>query len=110
MLSFNHDDKVTCENCGTETTKINLAGHKKKCSVGTPYCAKCPNFSTRSLADLNFHIAKSIAYPSQRKFTSVNFVTKFLIVFFLRLDKQKMNNAQSVLEMRKVYWRSKLWM
>ena len=58
MPSLNRYDKVTCENCGTQTTKLNLARHKKRCSVGTLYCNQCPNFSTKSQNDLNYHIAK----------------------------------------------------
>ena len=56
--------KVTCENCGTQTKKLNLARHKKRCSVGTLYCTKSTNFSTTSQADLNYHIAKK--YPRVR--------------------------------------------
>ena len=58
MPSLNRNDKVQCERCGTETSRINLARHKKRCSVGTLYCAKCPNISRRSQADLNFHIGR----------------------------------------------------
>ena len=58
MPSLNRYEKVTCENCGTETTKLNLACHKKRCWVGTLYCTQCPNFSTKSQNDLNYHIAK----------------------------------------------------
>ena len=58
MPSLNRNEKVTCENCGTQTTKLNLARHKKSCSAGTLYCPQCPNFSTKSQNDLNYHIAK----------------------------------------------------
>ena len=59
--------KVTCENCGTLVTKINLSRHKLCCSGGTLYCPKCPNFSTKLRDDLNYHIAKqhSAAGPSK---------------------------------------------
>ena len=63
MPSLNRNEKVTCENCGTQTTKLNLARHKKRCSVGTLYCTQCPNFSTKSLNDLNYHIAKKQSAP-----------------------------------------------
>ena len=53
MLSLNQNEQVTCENCGTQTTKLNLARHKKSCSVGSLYCTHCPNFSTKSQNDLN---------------------------------------------------------
>ena len=57
MSYIKRNEKVTCENCGTQTTKPNLARHKKRCSVWTLYCTKCPNFPTTSQADMNYHIA-----------------------------------------------------
>ena len=58
MPSLNRNEKVTCENCGVQITKLNLARHKKSCSAGTLYCTHCPNFSTLSQDDINYHIAK----------------------------------------------------
>ena len=58
MPSLNRKEKVTGENCGTQTTKLNLAPHKKSCSAGTLYCTQCPNLPTKSQSDLNYHIAK----------------------------------------------------
>ena len=63
MPSLNRYDKVTCENCGTQTTKPNLARQKKCCSAGTLYCTQCPSFSTKSQNDLNYHIAKKHSSP-----------------------------------------------
>ena len=65
--SLNRNEKVTCENCGIQITKPNLARHKKRCSGGTLYCTQCPNFSTLSQDDLNYFIAKqhSAAGPSK---------------------------------------------
>ena len=63
MPSINRYEKVTCENCGTQTTKLNLARHKKSCSVGTLFCTQCPNSSTKSQNDLNYHIAKKHSAP-----------------------------------------------
>ena len=67
MPSLNRNEKVTCENCGVQITKFNIARHKKSCSAGTLYCSQCPNFSTLSRDDLNYHIAKqhSAAGPSK---------------------------------------------
>ena len=48
MPSLNRYEKVTCDNCGTQITKLNLARHKKSCSVGTLYCFQWPIFSTKS--------------------------------------------------------------
>ena len=50
--------KITCKNCGTQTTRNNIVRHKKSCSAGTLYCTHCPNLSTKSQSDLNYHIAK----------------------------------------------------
>ena len=58
MPALNRNEKVTCENCGVQITKLNLARHNKHCSAGTLYCAQCPNFSTLSQDDLNSYIAK----------------------------------------------------
>ena len=63
MPSLNRYEEVTCENCGTQTTKLNLVRHKKSCSLGTLYCTHCPNFSTKSQNDLNYHIAKKHSAP-----------------------------------------------
>ena len=67
MPSLNRNEKITCENCGVQITKLNLARHKKSCSAGTLYCTQCPNFSTKSRDDLNYHIATqhSAAGPSK---------------------------------------------
>ena len=56
-------EKVTCENCGTQTTKLNLARHQKSCSAGTLFFTQCPKFSTKSQNDLNYHIAKKHSAP-----------------------------------------------
>ena len=56
--SLNRYEKVECENCGIQTTKLNLACPKNSCSADTLFCNQCPNFSTKSQNYLNFHIAK----------------------------------------------------
>ena len=63
MPLLNRNEKVTCENCGVQITKYKLARHKKRCSAGTLYCTQCPNFSTLSQDDLNYHIAKKHSVP-----------------------------------------------
>ena len=67
MPSLNRNEKVTCENCGVQITKYNLARHKKSCSAGILFCSKCPNFSTLCQDDLNNRIVKqhSAAGPSK---------------------------------------------
>ena len=63
MLGLDRKFKVTCGNCGTWLTKLNLSRHKLRCSGGILYCPKCPNFSTKSRDDLKYHIAKKHATP-----------------------------------------------
>ena len=63
MPSLNRYMKVTCENCGTQTSKLNLARHKKSCSAGTLYCTNCRNFPTKTQSYLNYHIAKKHSAP-----------------------------------------------
>ena len=67
MPALDRKVKVTCGNCGTSVTKKHIYWHKKSCSAGTLYCPKCPNFSTKSRDQLNYHIAKqhSAAGPSK---------------------------------------------
>ena len=58
MPSLNRYEKVTCGNCGTQITKLNLTRHKKSCSAGTLYCTQSPNFSTKFQNDLHYHTDK----------------------------------------------------
>ena len=58
MPAVDRNVKVTCENCGTSVTKKHLSRHKSCFSGGALYCPKCPNLSTKSRDDLNYHIAK----------------------------------------------------
>ena len=59
MPSLSGYEKVTCENSGSQNTKLNLMRHKKSCSADTMYCTQCPNFSTKTQTDLNYDIAKN---------------------------------------------------
>ena len=63
MPFLNRNEIVTCGNCGSQTTKLNLACHKKSCSVGTLYCNQCPNFPTKSQSDMNYRIVKKHSAP-----------------------------------------------
>ena len=66
MHALDRSVKVTCGNCGTSVTKKHLSRHKSRFSGGTLYFANCPNFSTKSRDDLNYHIAKKPATPPLR--------------------------------------------
>ena len=63
MPSLNRYEKVTCENCGTQTTKLNLARQKKCCSAGTFFCTQCAILSTKSQNNLSYHFAKKHSAP-----------------------------------------------
>ena len=63
MPSLIRKEKITCENCGTQTTRNTIVCSKKRCSVGTLYCTQCHNFSTKSQNDLSYHIAKKHSAP-----------------------------------------------
>ena len=63
MSSLIRKEKIICEACGAQTTRNNFVRHKKRCSVGTVYCTQCPNFSTKTQNDLNYHFAKKLTAP-----------------------------------------------
>ena len=63
MPSLNRYEKVTCDNCATQTTKLNLARHMNSCSAGTLHCTQCTNLFTKSQNDLNYLTAKRHSAP-----------------------------------------------
>ena len=63
MPSLIWKEKVTCDTCGTQTTRNNNVPHKKRCSVETLNRTHSPNFYTKSQSDLNYHIAKKHSAP-----------------------------------------------
>ena len=48
--------------CGTQTTR-NIVRHKNSCSAGILYCSQCPNYSTKSQSDMNYHVANKHRTP-----------------------------------------------
>ena len=95
MPSLNRNEKVTCETSGTQTTKLNLARHKKRCSVGTLYCTHCPNFSTKSQIDLNYHIAKKQSAPKPDvTFKCKHCYQEFPGFYALRQDRNTQHGTQ----------------
>ena len=92
MPALDRNQKVGCDNCGTLVSKQNLAKHKKKCSVGTLYCSKCPNFSTKSQNDLNFHIAKKHGAPKSKiAHTCIECKEEFTGFYALRQHKSQVH-------------------
>ena len=63
MPALDRNVKVTCGGCGTSVTEYNLSRHKLLCSDGALYSPKCPNFSTITREDLNYHDAKKHSVP-----------------------------------------------
>ena len=66
MPALDQNQKVACDKCGTLVSKPDVAKHKTKCSVETIYCSQCPNFSTKSQIDSNYHIAKKYEAPKPK--------------------------------------------
>ena len=91
MLPLNRYEKVKYEKCGTQTTKLNLALHKKNCSAGTLYCTQCPNSFTKSKIDLNYILLISAAPRNLMSPSSVNFVIKSFQDFTIYIDKETLN-------------------
>ena len=95
MPSLNRNEKVTCENCGIQITKPNLARHKKRCSGGTLYCTQCPNFSTLSQDDLNYNIAKQHSAAGHSKTYKCNLChAEFPGFYALRQHKNTQHGKQ----------------
>ena len=91
MPSLNRNEKVICDNCCTQTTKPNLACHRKRCSVGTLYCTQCPNFSTKFQSDLIYLLPRGTAPRNLISLSSVNFVIKSFQVFTLYVNIETLN-------------------
>ena len=107
MPSLNRNEKVTCENCGTQTTKLNLACYKKRCSVGTLYCNHSPNFSTKSQNDLNYHIAKkpqNLMSPSSVNFAFKSFQDITLYVNIETLNTECKSDQEQEMWMSNIEW------
>ena len=88
MTSLNRNEKVTCDNFGTQTPKPNLPRHKKGSSAGTFYFIQCPTFSTKSQNDLNCQFAKKHSAPkSDITFECRSFYQEFLSLYARRQHK-----------------------
>ena len=63
MPSLNRKEEITCDTCGTQTTRNKIVRYKKRRSVGTLFCTQCLNFSSKTQNDLNYHISKKHSAP-----------------------------------------------
>ena len=86
MFCLNRNENIACENCGTETTKWNIARHKKRCSVGTILLQATSDFSKTSQTDLNY-LEKQKKQPSVRANNTYN--VKFVWRKFCPLSATK---------------------
>ena len=97
MPSLYRYEEIKCENCGPQTTKLNLARHKNSCSADTLHCTQCPNFFTTLQNDLNHHIAKKHRAPKPDVIFKCKLChQKFPVFYALRQHK----NAQHGKEIR----------
>ena len=95
MPSFSRNEKVVSDNCGTQTTKLNLARHKKWCSVGILYCTQCPNFSTKSQKIWIIILPENTAPQNLMSPWNVNFVIKNFQDFTLYVNIETLNTECS---------------
>ena len=78
-----------------QITKPNLARHKKRCSGGTLFFTQCPNFSTKSRDDLNYHIAKQHSAAGPSKINTCNLChAEFPGFYALRQHKNTQHGKQ----------------
>ena len=96
MPALDRNEKITCDKCGTQTTKKNIVRHKTRCSAGTLFCTQCPNFSTTSQTDLNYNIAKkhSASGPKNNP-TCKECSIEFPSFYSLRHHKQRYYTAET---------------
>ena len=105
MPSIIRKEKITCENCGTQTTRSIIVRHKKRCSVGTLYCTQCPNFSTKSQSDLNYHVAKKHSAPKPDvTFRCKRCYQEFPGFYALRQRRDTQHGMQIGSRTREVMW------
>ena len=95
MPSLVQKRKLRRENRGTQTTRNIIVRHKKNFSAGTLYFTHCPNFSTNSQIDLNYHFAKK---HSARKLDVTlkckQFYQKFPGIYALRRHRNSQHGMQ----------------
>ena len=103
MPGLNGNEKVTCENCEAQIRRRKIVRQKRDVQLKHFIVLNVPT-SQRVLTLIStFILEKSRVYPTQTKFTSVNFVIKFLPVF---IPSDYIDRRCST---RKMYWRPKMW-
>ena len=66
MPSFNRNEKVFCQNCGTQTTRQILGNHKTRFFAATITYPPGANVSTNSRAETKFYIIKNHSATTAR--------------------------------------------
>ena len=95
MPALDRNVKYSCEKCGTFVTKKKLSRQKSRSSGGTLYCTQCPNFSTKSRDDLNYHTAKQHCEAGPSKTYKCNLChADFPGFFALRQHKNTQHGTQ----------------
>ena len=88
--------KVTCDNCGTQTTRNNIARHNKRCSAGSLICPSCIIFSTETPAEMIHNIAKKHSKTTPSVVHMCKKCNKDVHGFYnLREHKQKEHGAHT---------------
>ena len=57
------NNNVTCENCGTTSTRFNFFLHKRRCSFGSLSSSSCLKISAESQSHFNYHFPKKQSAP-----------------------------------------------
>ena len=92
---INRNEKVYCEDCGTQTTGLNLARHKKRCTSLTS--CSCTNFSTESRAEMKYYFAKKHSKATASVVSSWKKCDKYFHSFYnLREHKRKEHGSQRI--------------
>ena len=91
MPSLIRNEKVTCENCGTQTTRINNVRYKKSCSAGTLYCTHCPNSPQNPKMISITILLRSTAPQNLITPSSVNFAFQSFQDFTLYVNTETLN-------------------
>ena len=75
------DEKIICENCGTQTTMRNIVRHKTRCSIGNLFCTQVLNFPQNPKVIRIILLLRSTAPQKLRLPSSVKFVNKIFPAF-----------------------------
>ena len=95
MTSLNRNKEANSGNCGTQTTRLNLARPKMIYCAGTLYCTQCPNFLTKSRAGKKYHNARNNSNATARVVHQCKIYEKdFHRFYFMRKCKRKEHGAQ----------------